>query len=178
MKIKIFISILIIALISGLALSVDPVSAKKKKKGGSTGKISKAQKNEIKKIKEDYTIYEAEKGEVEDCVIEDEHKGFSGEGYVNPKKKADATLEIKVNVKEEKAYKVLVRYSLKKDPRRMDIGINGKTVNKAYAFPSTEANNEYGTVEIEMKLEKGENKILFTTIGDDGPNFDLIGIKK
>ncbi len=180
MKIKIFISIFIIAFISGLALSVDPVSAKKKSKGSSEApkEMSEDQKKEIEKIKKDYTVYEAEEGEVEDCVIQDEHKGFSGGGYVNFEGKADATLEIKVDVKEEKEYKVLLRYALGNDARKIDISVNGEVIYKSYKFEGTEEWNDYITVEIEMELKKGENKILFTTTGEDGPNIDLIGIKK
>ncbi len=169
MKIKIFICILIVAFISGLALSVDLISAEDS---------SEPKEMDLEKINKDYTVYEAEEGETVESKIQDNHEGYSGEGFVNLDAKEGAVLTIKVNVKNKKEYKVLMRYALKSNTRDLDISVNGKVIYEPYTFNNTGAWSEFRVIEIKMKLKKGDNKIEFTTVGQDGPNIDLIGIKK
>lgn len=71
-------------------------------------------------------------------------------------------------------YRLQFKYALSYGNRPLEISVNGSVVVDSLSFPSTESWRIYKTVELDVDLIAGENKIRATAIGFSGANMDAL----
>lgn len=121
--------------------------------------------------------------EAEDAVISggagfnDNHIGFSGDGFVDQFGNKGASTAFTVNAAAEGNYKITMRYSNGDDAKTISLFINDEKV-KQMSWPSSEFNwdawAEYSEV---VALKQGDNKIEIRNAGSDMGAMNLDYIK-
>lgn len=123
------------------------------------------------------TIYEAEQANtIFGAAIENEHPGFSGDGYVNFANQPGGYIIWNINMLEDTIQTLsFVFANGGGSPRPMKLMINDSVVNDAIDFSSTSAWTDYDTVISMSGLSSGINTIKLTAFGaDGGPNLDKL----
>lgn len=106
-------------------------------------------------------LEEGELGQCEvDGVIESTNTGFSGSGYINTDNAIDASIEWVVNVGEAGTYALEFTYAFETGDRPADVLVAGTVVASGVAFPATTSFTTWSTVEVEVPLVVGENRIV------------------
>ncbi len=124
------------------------------------------------------TRYEAENGVVSQGVVESNHAGFSGAGFVNYDNVAGSSVEFKVNADTAGPREVTLRFANGTAVNRpLDISVNGSLAIDEQSFAGTGAWTTWQTVTLTLNLEAGENTVrAAATTANGGPNLDYLEI--
>ncbi len=122
------------------------------------------------------TRYEAENATISQGVVEANHLGFSGTGFVNYNNLVGSYVEFTVNAANAGTATLAIRYSNGSTADRpMDVAVNGSTVAPAASFPPTGNWDTWATKTITAPVTIGSNKIRATaTTVNGGPNVDFL----
>src|SRR6266496_3340837 len=123
--------------------------------------------------------YEAESATIAQGVVEANHAGFSGTGFVNLDNVVGSYVEFGVNAASAGNGTLAVRFANGTTVNRpMDIEVNGSPVIAAQSFPGTGAWTTWQTVTITAPLRAGANTVRLTsTSADGGPNIDALDVE-
>ncbi|MDX8036065.1 PQQ-dependent sugar dehydrogenase [Lentzea sp. BCCO 10_0856] len=124
--------------------------------------------------------YEAENATISQGVVESNHAGFSGAGFVNVDNVAGSSVEFTVTAARAGQAKLVVRYANgTADNRPVDVSVNGGLAVDERAFAGTGAWTTWVSAENTVNLNAGENKIRLTSTGaTGGPNLDYLEVEE
>src|SRR6266511_303294 len=122
------------------------------------------------------TRYEAENATIFDGVVESNHLGFSGTGFVNYVNEVGSYVQWTVNAANAGTAKVGIRFSNgTTTDRPMDIAVNGTVVAAGVSFPSTVNWDTWQTKTLNLVVSTGANTIRATsTTINGGPHVDFL----
>ncbi|MFD9700580.1 cellulase family glycosylhydrolase [Lentzea sp. NPDC059081] len=122
--------------------------------------------------------YQAENATIAHGVVESNHAGFTGSGFVNYDNEAGSSVEFTVTAASAGPATLTFRFANGQTANRpMDISVNGSVTAPALAFPSTGAWTSWTTRSIAVTLTAGTNKIkTVATTSNGGPNLDRIDV--
>jgi chitinase len=120
--------------------------------------------------------YQAEDATIVQGVVESNHAGYTGAGFVNYGNAVGSYVEWTVSSAATASTGVRIRFANGAAASRpMDITVNGALVADELAFPSTGAWSTWSTVDQMVTLNAGTNKIRATaTTAAGGPNVDSL----
>ncbi|MCE7003317.1 PQQ-dependent sugar dehydrogenase [Kibdelosporangium philippinense] len=121
--------------------------------------------------------FEAEDAAIAQGIVESNHAGFSGRGFVNYDNVTGSHVEWTVNG--PGAVDLIFRYANGTTINRpMDIAVNGTVVSAGLAFNGTGAWTTWQTVTVKATLAAGANKIRASaTTANGGPNTDKLTVQ-
>jgi endoglucanase len=123
------------------------------------------------------TTYEAESGTVTGGVVESNHAGFSGSGFVNTDNAVGSAVQWTT---QSVAGSATLRFRFANGTaagRPMRITVNGTEVSAALAFPGTGAWSSWQEATVTATLRAGSNTVLATaTTAAGGPNLDRLTV--
>jgi alpha-L-fucosidase len=124
------------------------------------------------------TRYEAENGVLTQGVVESNHAGFSGTGFVNYDNVSGSAVEFKVVAEAAGPRQVTLRFANGTEANRpLDISVNGQLAVDEQAFAGTGAWTTWQSVTVTLNLEAGENTVrAVATTANGGPNLDYLEI--
>ena len=124
--------------------------------------------------------YEAESATISQGVVESNHAGFSGSGFVNFDNVSGSSVEFTVNASKAGEAKLTFRYANgTADNRPVDVNVNGGLAVDERAFAATGAWTTWTSVENTVNLNAGANTIRLTSTGaTGGPNLDYIEVEE
>ncbi|HZM79306.1 MAG TPA: alginate lyase family protein [Candidatus Limnocylindrales bacterium] len=124
--------------------------------------------------------YQAESATIAQGVVESNHAGFTGTGFVNYDNVAGSYVEFRVTAASAGAHTLTFRFANgTADNRPMDIRVNGGLSAAAMAFPGTGAWTTWTTRTTVATLNAGTNTIRATaTTAFGGPNLDRLSVAK
>ncbi|MFD8491713.1 cellulase family glycosylhydrolase [Amycolatopsis sp. NPDC059657] len=123
-------------------------------------------------------LYESENAVITKGVVESNHAGFTGTGFVNYDNTTGGYIEYTVTVAQAGSAKLTFRYANGTTANRpLDISVNGTLVSDNLAFPGTGAWTTWKTTTITASLPAGTSKIRATVAGIDGPNSDSLSVE-
>ena len=125
------------------------------------------------------TIYEAEDANtLYKAVIENEHSGFSGSGYVNYDNEPGGYIEWLIPMAESGEQTITVFYAHgASDIRDLKVENNSVIIDSAKNFPSTGAWTTWDSVSVAASLDSGINVLRLTGISaQGGPNIDKVEV--
>lgn len=123
---------------------------------------------------EDLTL-EAEEATLSQAVVENNHPGYTGSGFVNYNNEAGSYVEWQVNVGTAGSYALSFRYANGSTVNRpCAISVNGTVVNAGLLFSPTDAWTSYlYSEEMTVSLQEGLNTVRAkANNGSGGPNMD------
>ncbi|MET8828685.1 cellulase family glycosylhydrolase [Streptomyces sp. NPDC004610] len=122
--------------------------------------------------------YEAESAAVSQGVVESNHTGFTGSGFVNYDNATGSSVEWTVNAATAGNATLALRYANGTTVNRpMDIRVNGTLVAPARAFNSTGTWTGWTTTTLTTALKAGANTVRATaTTANGGPNVDHLTV--
>ncbi|MFI6318015.1 carbohydrate-binding protein [Nonomuraea sp. NPDC050556] len=122
--------------------------------------------------------YQAENGVISQGVVESNHAGFTGTGFVNYDNVVGSSVEFTVNAAAAGTKPVTIRYANGTTiGRPMDVVVNGVTVASAQPFDPTGAWTTWVESTVQVPLNAGANTIRLTaTTANGGPNLDRITV--
>ncbi|KAB2352640.1 discoidin domain-containing protein [Actinomadura rudentiformis] len=122
--------------------------------------------------------HQAEDATISQGVVESNHAGFTGSGFVNYTNVAGSYVEFTVNAAQAGNATLTLRYANgTTTDRPMDIVVNGAVVSAARSFAGTGAWTSWATTTLTVPLNAGANTIRATaTTANGGPNLDKITI--
>lgn len=122
--------------------------------------------------------HEAENAAVSQGIVESNHAGFTGSGFVNYHNTTGGYVEWTVNAAQAGSASLTLRYANGTTTNRpMDITVNGAVTAAARAFPATGAWNSWSTATVTAGLKAGANTIRATAItANGGPNVDHLAV--
>ncbi len=123
------------------------------------------------------TRYEAEAGTITSGVVESNHSGFSGSGFVNFNNAVGSAVQWTVNAAEAGSATLVFDYANGTTVNRpLNITVNGGAP-AALSFPGTGAWSLWKTSHVTVNLNAGANTIRATaTTADGGPNLDHLDV--
>ncbi len=124
------------------------------------------------------TQYEAENATISQGVVESNHLGFTGTGFVNYDNVVGSYVEWSVNLAAASTATLTFRYANGGTTNRpMDITVNGVLVADELAFPPTGSWDTWQSVSVTTALAAGANLVRATaTTADGGPNVDRVDV--
>ncbi|MFD1538124.1 glycosyl hydrolase family 28 protein [Nonomuraea guangzhouensis] len=124
------------------------------------------------------TEYQAENATISQGVVESNHAGFTGTGFVNYDNVVGSYVEFAVTAAQAGNATVVLRFANGTTANRpMDITVNGVLVSDELAFPATGAWTTWSTATVTVPLNAGANVIRTTsTTAGGGPNLDRISV--
>ncbi|MEU0567354.1 glycosyl hydrolase family 28 protein [Nonomuraea sp. NPDC005983] len=122
--------------------------------------------------------YQAENATISQGVVESNHTGFTGTGFVNYDNLAGGYVEFTVTAAQAGEVPLTLRYANGTSANRpMDITVNGVLVADERAFDATANWDTWATSTLTVPLTAGANTIRTTaTTANGGPNLDKISI--
>jgi endo-1,4-beta-D-glucanase Y len=125
------------------------------------------------------TRYEAENATISQGVVESNHLGFSGTGFVNYDNVTGSYVQWTVNAASAGTAKLSVRHANGSTANRpMDIAVNGTVVAAGVAFNPTGSWDTWATVTVSAALNSGANTVRATaTTANGGPNVDFLDVE-
>lgn len=122
--------------------------------------------------------YEAENATVSQGVVESNHTGFSGTGFVNGDNAVGAYTQWTVTAATAGTATIAIRYSNgTTTDRPADISVNGTVVAAAASFGSTTTWDTWDTKTITAAVTAGSNTVRVTATTANGPaNLDYIDV--
>jgi hypothetical protein len=123
--------------------------------------------------------YEAETATITQGVVESQHTGFSGTGYVNTDNVAGCSVRWTVNAAAAGMARLTFGFANGTTTSRpMDITVNGVLVSDDLAFPGTGAWTAYQRTSVMVPVVAGGNTILATAVtANGGPNLDYVDVE-
>jgi unsaturated rhamnogalacturonyl hydrolase len=124
------------------------------------------------------TRYEAESATISQGVVESNHAGFSGTGFVNYDNLVGSYVEWTVNAAAAGTATLAFRHANGSTANRpMDITVNGALAADELAFPPTGAWTTWQTATATVTLNAGTNTIRATaSTAAGGPNVDFLEV--
>ena len=124
------------------------------------------------------TRYEAESATISQGVVESNHAGFSGTGFVNYDNLVGSYVQWTVNAASAGTDTLALRHANGSTANRpMDVAVGGALVADELAFPPTGAWTTWQTVTVTANLGAGTNTIRATaTTANGGPNADYLEV--
>jgi len=121
---------------------------------------------------------QAENATISQGVVESNHAGFTGTGFVNYNNVTGSYTQFTVNSARAGRATLAFRYANGTTTNRpMDITVNGQLVAGALAFPGTGAWSTWQTVSVSANLSAETNTIRATaTTANGGPNLDRLDV--
>ncbi|MFJ8965603.1 discoidin domain-containing protein [Lentzea sp. NPDC102401] len=122
--------------------------------------------------------YEAENATLAQGVVESNHAGFSGTGFVNYDNVSGSAVEFKVSSTVSGPRQVTLRFANGTEVNRpLDISVNGQLAVDEQAFAGTGAWTTWQSATVTLNLETGENTVrAAATTANGGPNLDYLEI--
>jgi unsaturated rhamnogalacturonyl hydrolase len=122
--------------------------------------------------------YEAENATIIQGVVEANHLGYSGTGFVNYDNVTGSAVEWSVDAAASTSVKLVLRYANGTTTNRpMTITLNGQAVATDFAFPSTGTWDTWQSATLQVTLAAGTNLIRATaTTSNGGPNVDYLDV--
>ncbi|MFI0449866.1 glycosyl hydrolase family 28 protein [Actinomadura sp. 6N118] len=122
--------------------------------------------------------FEAENATISQGVVESNHAGFTGAGFVNYTNVAGSYVEFTVNAAQAGTMPLTFRFANGTTVNRpMDITVNGVLASDELAFPGTGSWPNWTTTSITVPLNAGANTIRATaTTANGGPNLDHLAL--
>ena len=115
------------------------------------------------------TRYEAESASVSLGVVEANHTGFSGTGFVNGDNAVGSYVEFTVNAASAGSATIGIRYSNGTTVNRpADVAVNGAVVSAARSFAGTGSWDTWATSTLTAQLTAGANRIRLTSTTANG----------
>lgn len=120
--------------------------------------------------------YEAENATVSQGLVESNHAGFSGTGFVNYDNLVGSFVQFSVTAAVAGPATITIRFSNGTTVNRpMDVAVNGTVVAAGRAFPSTTNWDTWASSTLTVNLNAGTNTIRATaTTANGGPNVDYL----
>ncbi len=121
---------------------------------------------------------EAENATIAQGVVEANHAGFSGTGFVNYDNAIGSSVEWTVTAAQAGTATLNLRYANGTAVNRpMDVSVNGSPALSGVAFAGTGAWTTWQTASVTVNLMAGENKVRFSaTTANGGPNADYLEV--
>ncbi|MEU9996598.1 cellulase family glycosylhydrolase [Streptomyces sp. NPDC050848] len=122
--------------------------------------------------------HEAESATVSQGVVESNHTGFTGSGFVNYNNVNGSSVQWNVNAAQAGSATLTLRYANGTTTNRpMDIAVNGTVVAAGTSFAGTGAWTTWATTTLTVNLTAGANTVRATaTTANGGPNVDHIKV--
>ncbi|MEU6785926.1 glycoside hydrolase family 88 protein [Nonomuraea angiospora] len=121
-------------------------------------------------------LYEAENGTISQGVVESNHAGFTGSGFVNLDNVAGSSVEWTIQAADPGPVTLALRYAngtAADRPMTVTAGGTGTTLS----FPGTGAWTTWRTVTVRVTLAAGANAVKATaTTANGGPNLDSLSV--
>ncbi|WP_446042047.1 cellulase family glycosylhydrolase [Streptomyces sp. SID1121] len=123
-------------------------------------------------------VHEAEAATVSRGVVESNHAGFTGSGFVNYENESGSYVQWTVNATAAGPASLALRFANgTAADRAMDITVNGVKVAAAKSFAGTGAWTNWVTTSLDVALKAGSNTVRATaTTSDGGPNVDHLSV--
>jgi polygalacturonase len=123
--------------------------------------------------------YEAENATISAGVVESNHAGFSGTGFVNYDNAVGSFVEFTVNAAAAGSATLAFRFANgTTTDRPMTITVNGTAVATGLSFAGTGAWTTWQTRTVAVTLAAGTNRIRATaTTANGGPNLDYLEVR-
>ncbi|MFI7120270.1 cellulase family glycosylhydrolase [Amycolatopsis sp. NPDC049868] len=123
--------------------------------------------------------YEAEDATISRGVVESNHTGFTGSGFVNYDNVTGSYVEYTVNAAQAGQHTLTFRYANGTTANRpLDITVNGSIAVDDLGFAGTGAWTTWHTVTTTVNLAAGSNKIRTTAVtSNGGPNADSLSVE-
>jgi glucose/arabinose dehydrogenase len=123
--------------------------------------------------------YEAESAGLSQAVVESNHAGFSGTGFVNVDNVVGSSVEFTATAAQAGPATLTIRYANgTAENRPADVSVNGVVVQDDLAFPATGAWTTWTGLTTTAQLAPGVNKIRITSAGaTGGPNIDYLDVE-
>ncbi|RSN43493.1 chemotaxis protein [Amycolatopsis sp. WAC 04197] len=123
--------------------------------------------------------YESEDATISRGVVEANHTGFTGSGFVNYDNVTGSYVEYTVNAAQAGQHTLTFRYANGTTANRpLDITVNGSLAVDDLGFAGTGAWTTWRTVTTTVNLVAGSNKIRTTAVtANGGPNADSLSVE-
>ena len=124
--------------------------------------------------------FEAESATLSQAVVQSDHQGFSGSGFVNFDNAVGGYVEWTVESASAGTATLAVRYANGTTVNRpMNISVNGTVVASGLSFAGTGAWTTWQTRTLTAALNAGANTVRATaTTADGGPNVDYLEVRR
>lgn len=124
------------------------------------------------------TRYQAENATISQGVVESNHAGFTGTGFVNMDNAVGSSVEWTVTAAQAGAATLTIRFANGTTTNRpMDLTVNGATAAAGLSFAGTGAWTTWQTRTFTANLVAGTNTIRATaTTANGGPNLDYLEV--
>jgi rhamnogalacturonyl hydrolase YesR len=124
------------------------------------------------------TVYEAEQAARSRSVVESNHAGFTGGGFVNYDNVVDSSVEFAVDAALAGEHELTFRFANGTAvDRPLRVEVNGVAVAKSLGFPGTGAWTTWTDQRVTVPLAAGRNVVRATaTSTDGGPNLDSLTV--
>jgi len=124
------------------------------------------------------SVYQAEDCTISQGVVESNHTGFTGTGFVNYDNVSGSYVECSVNATAAGTYTLTFRASNGTTTSRpLSVAVNGATANASLAFGSTTTWDTWADVTQTVTLNAGANTVRASaTTANGGPNLDKITV--
>ncbi|MFC0113647.1 cellulase family glycosylhydrolase [Kibdelosporangium aridum] len=122
--------------------------------------------------------YQSESATISQGVVESNHTGFTGSGFVNFDNVTGSYVEYTVNAAAAGRHSLVFRYANGTTANRpLDITVNGTPTVSGLGFPGTGAWTNWQSVTTQVNLVAGTNRIRTTaTTANGGPNADSLTV--
>jgi Fungal chitosanase of glycosyl hydrolase group 75/Carbohydrate binding module (family 35)/Carbohydrate binding module (family 6) len=122
------------------------------------------------------TVYQAEGATIVQGLVESNHTGFTGTGFVNYNNVSGSYVEFSVTPEAAGSATLTFRYSNGTTTNRpMSITVNGTVVNSGLAFNGTGNWDTWADASVPANLNAGANTVRATaTTANGGPNLDKL----
>jgi endoglucanase len=124
------------------------------------------------------TQYQAESATITNGVVESNHAGFTGTGFVNYDNATGSAVEFTVTAAQAGPATLTFRFANGTTVNRpMDVTVNGAAAASAVAFPGTGAWTTWQTKAVTVTLPAGSSKVkTIATTANGGPNLDRLDV--
>jgi endoglucanase len=125
------------------------------------------------------TTYQAESATISNGLVESNHSGYTGSGFVNYDNATGSHVEFSATAPAAGSATLTFRYANGTTTNRpMTITVNGATATTNLAFPGTGAWTTWSTATTTVTLAAGTNRIRATaTTSNGGPNLDKLDVE-
>ncbi|MFF5234822.1 glycosyl hydrolase family 8 [Dactylosporangium sp. NPDC000521] len=122
--------------------------------------------------------YQAENATISQGVVESNHTGYTGTGFVNYDNVSGSYVQWSVTASAAGTATIVLRYANGTTTNRpMDIAVNGTVVSGALSFPGTGNWDTWQTKTVTAAVNAGTNTIRATaTTANGGPNVDKLSV--